>query len=266
MATVLDRIVAKKQEEIAYAKKQRDLNSLRDAAQHAPAPRDFLGALRGHERVRLIAEVKKASPSKGMIRPLFEPVQIALEYEAGGAAAISVLTDEPFFQGRLDYLTSIRNAVSIPVLRKDFILDEYQIYEARVAGADAVLLIAECLEGERLKGFYNLIRELGMTPLIELYAPDNLQRVLDTGTVLVGVNNRDLHTFAVELEHVIRLKKEMPSDISVVAESGIFTAADVKKLADAEIDAMLVGESLMRQQDVRQAVINLLDYDRFAAS
>lgn len=263
MATVLDRIVAKKLEEIACAKKQRDLLSLREAAQHAPPPRDFLGALRGHKRVRLIAEVKKASPSKGMIRPLFEPVQIAIEYEAGGAAAISVLTDEPFFQGRLDYLTSIRDAVSIPVLRKDFILDEYQIYEARVAGADAVLLIAECLNGEQLMEFYSLIRDLGMTPLIELYAPSNLQRVLDTGTHLVGVNNRDLHTFAVDLEHVIRLKQEMPSHVSVVAESGIFTAADVKKLADAGIDAMLVGESLMRQQDVRQAVINLLDYDRF---
>ncbi len=171
MATVLDRIVAKKLEEIAYAKKQRDLPSLREAAQHASPPRDFLGALRGHERVRLIAEVKKASPSKGMIRPLFEPVQIALEYEAGGAAAISVLTDEPFFQGRLDYLTSIRDAVAIPVLRKDFILDEYQIYEARVAGADAVLLIAECLDGEQLKEFYDLIRELGMTPSSSFMLP-----------------------------------------------------------------------------------------------
>ena len=266
MATVLDRIVAKKLEEIAYAKKQRDLPSLRDAALHAPAPRDFLGALRGHDRVRLIAEVKKASPSKGMIRPAFDPVQIATDYEAGGAAAISVLTDEPFFQGRLDYLTLIREAVSIPVLRKDFILDEYQIYEARVAGADAVLLIAECLDGSQLQEFYTLIRQLGMTPLIELYAPENLQRVLDTGTLLVGVNNRDLHTFAVDLEQVIRLKREMPSQISVVAESGIFTAADVKKLAEASIDAMLVGESLMRQQDVRQAVVNLLDYDRFDPS
>jgi indole-3-glycerol phosphate synthase len=258
MATVLDRIVAKKWEEIHAAKQLRDLRSLRESCAAAPEVRDFLGALRGFDHIRLIAEVKKASPSKGMIRAQFEPVHIATEYEAGGAAAISCLTDEPFFQGRLDYLTSIRNAVSIPVLRKDFILDEYQVYEARVAGADAVLLIAECLEGTRLNDLYSLIRELGMTPLIELYEPRHLQRVLDTGTLLVGVNNRDLHTFAVDLEHVIRLRQEIPSHISVVAESGIFTAADVRMLDEANIDAMLVGESLMRQQDIRQAVVNLL--------
>jgi indole-3-glycerol phosphate synthase len=261
MTTVLDRIVAQKWEEIAIAKKRRDLNSLREAALTASPVRDFFGALRGYDSVRLIAEVKKASPSKGMIRPQFDPVQIAIEYESGGAAAISCLTDEPFFQGRLDYLTAIRSAVEIPVLRKDFILDEYQIYEARVAGADAVLLIAECLDGSKLNELYLTIRSLGMTPLIELYDPKHLRRVLDTGTLLLGVNNRDLHTFSVELDHVIRLRKEIPSEVSVVAESGIFTASDVKRLHDADIDAMLVGESLMRQQDVRQAVVNLLNYE-----
>lgn len=261
MATVLDRIVSSKREEIAAARKRRDLNSLKDAINGSLPVRDFLGALRGYESIRLIAEVKKASPSKGMIRPQFDPVHIATQYELGGAAAISVLTDEPFFQGRLDYLTSIRNAVSIPVLRKDFILDEYQVYEARVAGADAVLLIAECLEGSELEDLYSLIRSLGMTPLIELYEPRHLQRILDTGTKIVGVNNRDLHTFAVDLEHVIRLRQEIPSDVSVVAESGIFFAADVKRLQNAKIDAMLVGESLMRQQDVRQAVVNLMTFE-----
>ena len=169
MPTVLDRIVANKREEIAYAKLRRDLQSLKDGAMHGPEVRDFLQALRGHDYVRLIAEVKRASPSKGMIRPVFDHVEIALAYEAGGAAAISVLTDEPFFQGRLDYLTSIRDKVAIPVLRKDFILDEYQVYEARVAGADAVLLIAECLEGEELKFLYDLVHGLGMCALIELY-------------------------------------------------------------------------------------------------
>ncbi len=260
MATVLDRIVATKREEIATAKRLRDLTSLQEAAKKAAPPRDFLGALRGYDRVRLIAEVKKASPSKGMIRPQFEPVKIATDYQTGGAAAISVLTDEPFFQGHLNYLTSIREKVEIPVLRKDFILDEYQIYEARAAGADAVLLIAECLEGSLLDEFYQLIHSLGMTALIELYDPNHLERVLKTGTSLVGVNNRDLHTFAVDLEHVIRLKKEMPENVSVVAESGIFSGADVKKIAEAGIDAMLVGESLMRQENVRQAVENLLNY------
>ncbi len=258
MPTVLDRIVANKREEIAFAKTRRDLQSLIEGAMHGPEIRDFMLALHGHDYVRLIAEVKRASPSKGMIRAQFDPTDIALAYEAGGAAAISVLTDEPFFQGRLDYLTSIRDAVGIPVLRKDFILDEYQVYEARVAGADAVLLIAECLDGNALKQLYDLIQGLGMTALIELYDPSHLDRVLATGTKLVGVNNRDLHTFAVELDHVIQLRKDIPSDVTVVAESGIFTAADVEKIHLANIQAMLVGESLMRQSDIRQATINLL--------
>ncbi len=258
MPTVLDRIVANKREEIAFAKTRRDLQSLIEGAMHGPEIRDFMLALQGHDYVRLIAEVKRASPSKGMIRAQFDPTDIALAYEAGGAAAISVLTDEPFFQGRLGYLTSIRDAVGIPVLRKDFILDEYQVYEARVAGADAVLLIAECLEGNELKQLYDLIQGLGMTALIELYDPSHLDRVLATGTKLVGVNNRDLHTFAVELDHVIQLRKDIPPDVTVVAESGIFTAADVEKIYLANIQAMLVGESLMRQSDIRQATLNLL--------
>lgn len=258
MPTVLDRIVANKRQEIAFAKSRRDLKSLVEAASQGPEIRDFLLALRGHDYVRLIAEVKRASPSKGMIRPQFDPTEIALAYEAGGAAAISVLTDEPFFQGRLDYLTSIRNKVAIPVLRKDFILDEYQIYEARVAGADAVLLIAECLEGDELDRLYQLVQSLGMTALIELYHPIHLDRVLATGTQLVGVNNRDLHTFAVELDHVIQLRASIPNEITVVAESGIFTSADVEKIHLSNIQAMLVGESLMRQADIRQATINLL--------
>ena len=263
MATVLDRIVEKKWEEITISKARRDLNSLREAVHGAPEIRDFLNPLRVSGKVQLIAEVKKASPSKGMIRPQFEPVAIAKEYELGGAAAISCLTDEPFFQGRIDYLTAIRAAVNIPVLRKDFILDEYQVYEARVAGADAVLLIAECLDGSKLKELYQTIIELGMTALIEFYDPKNLVRVLDTGTKLVGVNNRDLHTFAVELDHVINLRKDIPSEVCLVAESGIFTSTDVKRLYDANIDAMLVGESLMRQQDICQAVRNLIEFDRF---
>jgi indole-3-glycerol phosphate synthase len=258
MQTVLDRIVASKREEIAFAKKRRDLESLIESAHQGPEIRSFLDALRGHDYVRLIAEVKRASPSKGMIRPQFYPVDIAKEYQAGGAAAISVLTDEPFFQGRLDYLTDIRQRVELPLLRKDFILDPYQVYEARVAGADAVLLIAECLEGESLVDLYNLIEGLGMTALIELYDPKHLDRVLATGTKLVGINNRDLHTFSVDLEHVIRLRTQIPNDVVVVAESGIFTAADVHKIHAANIQAMLVGESLMRQADIKQAVISLL--------
>lgn len=254
MNTVLDRIVANKREEIALVKQRRDLQALKEAVATAPEVRNFAEALRRHDRIRLLAEVKKASPSKGVIRPHFQPVDIARAYEAGGAAAISVLTDEPFFQGQLDYLTRIRQAVSIPVLRKDFILDEYQVYEARVAGADAVLLIAECLPGDELAFLHDCITGLGMTALVELYDPVHLDRVLATGTPLVGVNNRDLRTFAVDLEHVIRLRPQIPTSVALVAESGIFTAAEVLRLEEAGIDAILVGESLMRQENVEQAV------------
>jgi indole-3-glycerol phosphate synthase len=261
VSSVLDRIVATKRDEIARAQALRTLTQLKDAIGEAPEVRDFLGALRGYPDIRLIAEVKKASPSKGLIRSDFQPVQIALDYEAGGAAAISVLTDESYFCGHLDFLRQIRQRVSIPVLRKDFVLDEYQVYEARAAGADAVLLIAECLPGELLSELYHCITELGMTALIELYDPTHLLRVLDTGTQLVGVNNRDLHTFELDLGHVIRLRSEIPSDITLVAESGIFTHQDVVRLDLAGIDAMLVGESLMRQEDIQRAVRKLLTGD-----
>jgi indole-3-glycerol phosphate synthase len=260
MNTVLDRIVASKREEIAMVKKRRDLQALRDAVHTAPEVRNFHEALKRKDRIRLLAEVKKASPSKGVIRPQFHPVDIARAYEAGGAAAISVLTDEPFFQGKLDYLTHVRESVSIPILRKDFILDEYQIVEARVAGADAVLLIAECLPGEALQDLYSCIRELGMTALIELYDPIHLDRVLATGSPLVGVNNRDLRTFAVDLDHVIRLRSQIPASVTLVAESGISHPDDVRRLEQAGIDAILVGESLMRQHDVRRAVEHLMQF------
>ncbi|MFO0013052.1 MAG: indole-3-glycerol phosphate synthase TrpC, partial [Planctomycetota bacterium] len=236
------------------------LQALRDAVHTAPEVRNFHEALKRKDRIRLLAEVKKASPSKGVIRPQFHPVDIARAYEAGGAAAISVLTDEPFFQGKLDYLTHVRESVSIPILRKDFILDEYQIVEARVAGADAVLLIAECLPGEALQDLYSCIRELGMTALIELYDPIHLDRVLATGSPLVGVNNRDLRTFAVDLDHVIRLRSQIPASVTLVAESGISHPDDVRRLEQAGIDAILVGESLMRQHDVRRAVEHLMQF------
>ncbi len=204
--------------------------------------------------MKLLAEVKKASPSAGLIRPDFEPVAIATTYAAHGAACISVLTDEHYFQGRLEYLTAIRAAVSPPVLRKDFILDAYQLVEARVAGADAVLLIAECLDDCSLRKLFNETIELGMTPLVELYEPANLRRVLEAGATLVGVNNRNLHTFQVDLEHAIRLRDEVPDECLLVAESGIKTHADVQHLAAAGIDAILVGESFTRERDIGAAV------------
>jgi indole-3-glycerol phosphate synthase len=258
MPTILDDIVATKRQEIVAAKARRPEAELRTQLPAAPAPRDFLAALRGPGPVRLIAEVKKASPSKGVIRPDFHPVQIAQTYQAHGASCLSVLTDEHYFQGSLDYLRAIRAAVDLPILRKDFILDPYQVFEARAAGADAVLLIAECLDDELLATLHNTIVELGMTPLVELYEPANLPRVLNIGARLIGINNRDLRSFHTDLDHTLRLRGQIPSDRVVVGESGIRTRADVQRLAAAQVNAMLVGESLMRHPDVGAAVDELL--------
>jgi indole-3-glycerol phosphate synthase len=171
---------------------------------------------------------------------------------------LSVLTDEHYFQGHLDYLRAVRAKTSLPVLRKDFILDPYQVIEARAAGADAVLLIAECLDDCHLRSLFNRIVELGMTPLVELYEPENLPRVFDAGATLIGINNRDLRTFQVDLDHTIRMREKIPDECAVVGESGIRTRADVLRLQSAGVDAMLVGESLMRQPDIGAAVDELL--------
>ncbi len=265
MSTILDKIVATKREEIARAKAAVPIEKLRDQLANAPTVRDFFGALKparsvseGLSAIRLIAEVKKASPSKGIIRADFDPVAIARTYEAAGASCLSVLTDEQYFQGSLDYLRQIRAAVGIPILRKDFILDTYQLVEARAAGADAVLLIAECLDDCNLRKFHNEAIDLGLTPLVEFYEPANLARVLEAGATLIGVNNRDLRTFTVDLDHTIRLRSQVPSDCLLVAESGIHTRADVLRLQEAGVGAMLVGESLMREPDIAAAVRRLL--------
>ncbi len=179
-------------------------------------------------------------------------------YEAHGASCISVLTDEQYFQGSLTYLVDIRAAVRVPVLRKDFILDPYQLLEARVAGADAVLLIAECLDDCNLRALFRETIDLGMTPLVELYEPANLSRVFDAGATLIGINNRNLHTFEVDLNHTIALRRQIPDECVVVGESGIATRADVLRLQDAGVDAMLVGETLMRENDPGAAIDTLL--------
>ena len=256
--TILDRIVATKREEVARAKAAASEGELRRRAAAAPPVRDFLGALRRAGPIRLIAEVKKASPSAGLIRPDFDPVEIAAVYERHGAACLSVLTDEPYFQGSLEYLRQVRAAVELPVLRKDFVIDEYQVVEARAAGADAVLLIAECLDDAALGALYSAIVGLGMTALVELFEPENLPRVLSLDAPLVGINNRNLKTFETDLEHTLRLKRQIPDDRLVVGESGIRTRADVERLEAAGVAAMLVGESLMRQADLGRAVDTLL--------
>lgn len=208
----------------------------------------------------LIAEIKRASPSAGLIRADFDPVQIARTYAAHGAACLSVLTDEHFFQGRLSYLENVWAAVEIPILRKDFILDPYQLLEARVAGADAALLIAECLNDQELAGLYRDARELGLETLIEVYDPDNLPRVLalEPQPTFLGVNNRDLQSFKTDLGHCIRLRQQVPPSILMVGESGIHTRADVLRLQEAGLHAILVGESLMRAEDIGARVDEIL--------
>jgi indole-3-glycerol phosphate synthase len=258
MPTILDQIVADKQREVAEAKASLPEAELRKALAAAPPVRDFFGALDGRGMIRLIAEVKKASPSKGVIREDFRPVEIARTYQEHGAACISVLTDQPHFQGSLDYLRHIRAAVDLPVLRKDFVIDPYQVLEARAAGADAVLLIAECLDDHQLQSLHDEIVALGMTPLVELYEPANLPRVLKIGARLIGINNRDLRNFEVDLENTIRMRRKIPPDRRVVGESGIRTREDVQQLQDAGVDAMLVGETLMARRDIGAAVDELL--------
>jgi indole-3-glycerol phosphate synthase len=258
VATILDKIVATKRDEIERAKAARPEAALRERLADAPPVRDFFAALADPGPIRLIAEVKKASPSKGVIRADFHPVEFALTYQRHGAACISVLTDESYFQGSLEYLRQIRAAVELPVLRKDFIIDPYQVVEARAAGADAVLLIAECLDDDALGRLHDAVVELGMTPLVELYEPGNLARVLAAGARLLGVNNRDLRTFEVDLGHTLNMRREIPEDRLLVGESGIRTRDDVQRLQAAGVNAMLVGETLMAADDVGAAVDALL--------
>jgi len=256
--SILDQIVARKRVEIERLRATRSLDELQRAAAEAAPPRDFFGRLAAPGPIRLIAEVKKASPSKGVLRTDFDPVAIARTYEEHGAACLSVLTDEHFFQGCLEYLRQVRAAVELPVLRKDFILDPAQVYEARAAGADAVLLIAECLDDCGLRSLHNLIVDLGMAPLVEFYEPQNLPRVLEAGATLIGVNNRDLRTFETDLAHTLQLRDAIPSECVLVAESGIRTRADAVRLEVAGVQAMLVGETLMVDDEIGAAVDRLL--------
>jgi indole-3-glycerol phosphate synthase len=258
MPNILEQIVATKRDEIAAAQATRPAAELEAALRDAPPTRNFFGALAVGGPIKLIAEVKKASPSKGLIRADFDPVAIALIYQQHGAACLSVLTDATYFQGSLDYLRAIRQAVPLPLLRKDFILDRYQLLEARAAGADAVLLIAECLDGRRLNELYGEALELGLTPLVEFYDPANLDRVLAAGVRLVGVNNRDLRTFQTDLQHTVRMRARVPRSCVLVGESGIHSRADAEFLEAAGVDAMLVGEHLMAQTDIGAAVDRLL--------
>jgi indole-3-glycerol phosphate synthase len=233
---------------------------MRARARDVPPPRGFVEAIRARHSQGLpavIAEAKKASPSKGLIRPDFDPAQIARSYEAGGAACLSVLTDVDFFQGSNLYLGLAHRACSLPILRKDFTIDPYQVHEARFIGADAILLIVAALEDGPLVEMANLAMELGMDVLVEVHDIDELERALQTGCELIGVNNRNLRTFEVSLDTTLALKPAVPSDRILVTESGIATPADVARMREAGVETFLVGERFMREPDPGAALRGL---------
>ena len=245
MSDILDRIVASKRQEIAVCRAKVSAGELERRLAAAPPIRDFRAALEKGPGLGIIAEVKKASPAAGVLRADFDPLAIARIYERDGARAISVLTDGPFFQGDLAHLAAIRQAVATPVLRKDFILERYQLLEARVAGADAVLLIAEILGPDELPALLGQVHELGMQALVELYDADNLPRVLASGAPIIGINNRNLRTFVTDIEHTLELLPRIPRSVCVVSESGIRARPDMERLAAAGVKAALIGETLM---------------------
>ena len=258
MLSVLDRIISRKQKEVAESKATRPLSSIRQKFRNSDQPRDFFAAVSEPSEIRLIAEFKRRSPSAGEIRPGAEPADIVRGYEKSGAAALSVLTDGEDFGGCIDDLILARKASSLPILRKEFIIDSYQVNESRLYGADAVLLIAECLDDCLLKSLYSEVIDLGMTPLVELHSEENLSRVLDLGATLIGINNRDLVTMKTDIGHVLKLQEKVPSECVLVAESGIRTRADVEQLEAAGVHAILVGESLLTSSDPSGAAAALL--------
>ncbi|HEY5849444.1 MAG TPA: indole-3-glycerol phosphate synthase TrpC [Lysobacter sp.] len=260
MSDILNTILARKAEEIQQRSRVRPLAEMRARALQQPPTRGFVNALRGRHaagEAAVIAEVKKASPSKGLIRKDFHPADIARSYEAGGAACLSVLTDVDFFQGSNLFLGEARGACALPVLRKDFTIDPYQVYEARVIGADCILLIVAALEDGPLVEMANLAMELGMDVLVEVHDIDELERALQTDCELIGVNNRNLRTFEVSLDTTLDLRNAIPRDRTLVAESGIATAADVARMREAGVQTFLIGESFMREADPGAALQRL---------
>jgi len=254
---ILQKIVANKRKELARQKEILPLGELRQMLSDRPPTLDFGGAIGGRS-CAVIAEVKRSSPSKGRIREDFDPVEIAGIYEENGAAAISVLTELRFFEGHAAYVPQIRKAVGLPLLRKDFIIDTYQINETRVLGADALLLIARLLEAGELRDFIGLASELGLAALVEVHDEADVEKAVSSGARIVGINNRDLATFRTNLDVSIRLAGRIPKGITVVSESGINSRGDVETLTSAGIHAVLVGESLMREKDLGKKLKELL--------
>ena len=260
MSDILNKIIAVKRQEVAEAISRKPLSAMRQDAESRVNTRDFVGALRAKisaGRPAVIAEIKKASPSKGVLRADFIPADIAQSYAEFGAACLSVLTDQQFFQGSIDYLKQARASCSLPVLRKDFIIDAYQVYESRVMGADCILLIAACLDDAQLKTREALAMSLDMAVLVEAHDEAELSRALKLKTPLIGINNRNLNTFEVSLEVTLSLMGQVPAERLLVTESGVMNPQDVKRLRDAKINAFLVGEAFMRADEPGEALAEL---------
>jgi len=252
MSDILEKILSVKREEVAAAKRSKPLASVRAEAASAAKPRDFSGAVRNKIATGLpavVAEIKKASPSKGVLRPDFDPVTIAKSYARHGAACLSVLTDTQFFMGGPEYLVQARAAVDLPVLRKDFLIEAYQVYEARAMGADCILLIVAALDDAVMRELEQAALDVGMSTLVEIHDEAELERALCLETPLLGINNRNLRTFETRLETTLSLLERVPSDRLVITESGIVASADVRRMREAGVDAFLVGEAFMRAPD-----------------
>jgi indole-3-glycerol phosphate synthase len=254
----LEKVAGIKKEEIAKRKALYSLKEMEEMISHLPPPRDLVKAISHHGPMALIAEIKRSSHSAGVIKNDVDFHRITIAYESGGACAISVLTEPHFFKGKLSHLIRVKEKTSLPVLQKDFVLDPFQVYEGRALGADAILLIVSLLDREELSDFVGLARSLQMVPLVEIHDESDLEKTSNLDLSLIGINNRDLRTLKVNLKTTLRLKKEIPSGVKVISESGIRTSKDVRLLREAGVDAILVGEILMRSPDPASKIVELL--------
>jgi indole-3-glycerol phosphate synthase len=255
--TILDKIAAHKKDEIQKSKKRHPQEVLEKRIAGLNATRNFKAALTHEDRIALIAEIKKASPSAGILRDDFDAMKIAQTYEKEGADAISILTDEAFFQGSLVTLSLIKEMSSLPLLRKDFIIDPYQIYEARAFGADAILLIVSLVAPDTLRSYLKIAQSLGLAALVEVHTEEELHIAVDAGTDIIGINNRTLHTFAVDMENTLQLLPKLPKNVLCVSESGINNADDIKKLRRIGVDAVLVGTAFMKAKNIAEKIREL---------